>query len=225
MIATQEHPILFNGEMVRAILEGRKTQTRRPIKMPFEGLEFVGWHPEDASIARFMREDAVGTTHWSSRCPYGIPGDRLWVRETWAPVDDLMYGYELDSPEWVMFRADGVLWNTMSKVQGDRGDLVDPDRWSPSIHMPRWASRIDLEVRRVEVQRIQDISQRDALYEGCPGGRDELNRRTVEMLSDSSTGAAMRVWFRDQWDAIYADRGLGWDVNPWVWGIYFRRVP
>jgi len=226
------HPILFNDEMVRAILEGRKTQTRRPIK------------PQPAEC-RWI--DRILTMKWKSTifnphrvkprneilvgCPYGQPGDRLWVRETFGVISPESVGDE----QWYQIRqkrsfrihpesnrVDGIA-GAIYRADGEFEFAPGYEKWHPSIHMPRWASRIDLEIASIRVQRVQDISQRDALYEGCPGGRSELNRRTVEMLSDSGTGAAMRVWFRQQWNAIYADRGLSWDINPWVWVLVFER--
>jgi len=206
------HPILFNDEMVRAILEGRKTQTRRPIKPPVDGLAFTGWHPEDMSIALFAREDEVGKTHWSSRCPYGIPGDRLWVRETWQLLVTCAVGWGDGPDDWDydVEEAEGI-----PKQLPYDGEVVyratDPEAatwWHPSIHMPRWASRIDLEVTDVRVQRLRDIEWRDVKAEG------------IDLSSLVSRGRNRDIdaghLFAEQWDAIYADRGLGWNANPWV---------
>jgi len=147
--------------------------------------------------------------YWCQKwCPYQV-GDHLWVRETWAPYDELVLGYALDSPEWVVFRADGKMWNTHTHCYADKGDLIDPARWRPSIHMPRWASRITLEITGVRMERVQNILERDAEAEGVhptPEFWPDPHRHAFELL----------------WDSIYAKRGLGWDVNPWVWALEFR---
>jgi hypothetical protein len=183
-MANNNRPITFNAEMIRAILDGRKTQTRRIMKPGIAG-------------------DA---------CPFGQPGDRLWVRETWqGPLFDLedMEAYAEDSskfenPNYCQYAADG----------GPRPEYVDADDnlrhgWCPSIHMPRWASRITLEITGVRVERLNDISDQDALAEGCS---------TDDMMS----GEALSDVFGRVWRDIYgAD---SWFENPWVWCISFRRV-
>lgn len=172
----KERPILFSGPMVRAILEGRKTQTRRVVK------------PQPAHIA------GIGTvlnidTITGKACPYGKPGDRLWVRETWD-------GVRLDGGgALVSYRADG-----------DK-PVTDDGRWHPSIHMPRWASRITLEVVSVRVERLQEISEEDAMAEGVA-------------LAENYRGPVAH--FASLWEQI---NGLGsWNANPWVWVVEFRRV-
>lgn len=184
----KERPILFSGEMVRAILDGRKTQTRRVLTGDFDGdFDRDGWPlvtwPSTGCLTRATPR-------------YGGPGDRLWVRETWgvdAPLDDVRRAYEdvtggsLGAS--VYYRADRVHENT---------GLT----WKPSIHMPRWASRIILEITNIRVERVQDISQTDVMAEGTQGKRS----------------------FANLWDSINAARGYGWDANPWVWVVEFRRV-
>lgn len=177
----KERPILFNGEMVRAILAGRKTQTRRAVKpQPVEGCWMGGprngvWD-ERTGMAWF------GQT-W--RCPCGVSGDCLWVRETWCSDP------EPSQPERVCYRA----------TAGDESFI----RWKPAIHMPRWASRITLEIAEVRVQRLQDISEEDARAEG------------VENVY------CARDCFADLWDSINGKRAP-WSSNPWVWAISFRKV-
>lgn len=162
-------PILFSGEMVRAILEGRKTQTRRVVK------------PQPAYVI-----DSV----WV--CPYGRPGDGLWVRETWAPNSQAgVFSYAAD---W----AAGV---------------KHVSRWRPSIHMPRAASRISLEVVGVRVERLREISEADALAEGCADS---------EMVDGVPMWCSAVEKYMDLWEKINGEGS--WAVNPWVWVVEFRRV-
>lgn len=216
-------PILFSEPMVRAILEGRKTQTRRICKARTQYQADI--------IAGAVMEDMVGKddgTHeglaWQRfGCPYGQPGDRLWVRETWAPGDKMVFGTEKEDPETVLFRAD------LSALHWDGEAMATPldtyafnwkvVRWKPSIHMPRWASRITLEVLAVRVERLQDISAADALAEGAPewaydpvqGDRYPARAPGLE-----------RHWYMQLWESI---NGAGsWDANPWVWVVEFKRM-
>ena len=161
----KERPILFSGPMVRAILNGTKTQTRRVMR-PGERVEKM----------------------ILNKSPYGIPGDRLWVRETWTGADDPAHKHA------VHYRADG-----------ERAC-----RWRPSILMPRWASRITLEVTGIRIERLCDITERDALAEGCVG--------------DGHVTVDARAAFKLLWGSLNAKRGYGWDANPWVWVIHFKRI-
>jgi hypothetical protein len=163
----KERPILFNGEMVRAILAGQKTQTRR--------------------IPPKTQQDALF-------CPYGHPGDRLWVRERWAAdmsFDDL-------PPRMLQPRGMPIYYHATTQCMDYK--------WRPSIHMPRWASRITLEITDIRVERVQDISEEDVQAEGF------------------SDRPASKNKFRIAWDLLYWKRGLGWDVNPWVWVVTFKRA-
>ena len=219
MTAPKEHPILFSGAMVRAILDGRKTQTRRVVKpQPDEVFERSGdvllaWGEEARSV--------------SVQCPYGAPGDLLWVREThayiWpAPVDNGMV-YDDEHPEGrpirrdeceVEYRAD-----TGNAYPGDwppedaRGNSEAP-KWSPSIFMPRWASRLTLRVTDVRVERLQSISEADAEAEGAE----------PILVPPDGGSCPFCEGFRRLWDSINAKRGHGWDTNPWVWVVSFERV-
>lgn len=197
-----ERPIIFNGDMVRAILDGRQTQTRRPI-VPQPVSFRNGWYDWGYAVGA-SRATSPKSVFWNAEayaergeapplapyCPFGQPGDRLWVRETWWPE---MY-YE---PCPVLYATDA-----------DRPPMGF--RWRPSIHMPRWASRITLEITDVRVQRLQEISLADIEHEGV----DYWN------APDKSPADA----FSTAWDSIYAKRGLGWEQNPWVWAITFRRL-
>jgi len=191
---TRERPIIFSAPMVRAILAGQKTQTRRVIKpqpdVPNPG---TNW-----------------TIAMSSNCPYGHPGARLWVRETCRAVE-LIPGW--GGVNYLAGGGDIKIENTESavaqwwKLYGYRGGC---GMTVPPIHMPRWASRISLEITGVRVERVQDISEADALAEG------------VDRTNTSLPGYATER-FRRLWDSINAARGFGWEVNPWVWVIEFRR--
>jgi hypothetical protein len=195
----KERPILFNAEMVRAILDGRKTQTRRIMK-------FVETNQPPTNPDKFIATDGFLAT-----CPYGIPGDRLWVRETWCAVADGPIGicpgiaYRVDnSIAWRDTLPDGTTVYNASKPQ--------IWKWRPSIHMPRWASRITLEVVSVRVERVQDIGDTDALAEGIYPITDSLS---------NCNGA--RYYFQSLWDSINA-APHAWADNPWVWVVEFRKV-
>ena len=203
--AIKERPILFSGEMVRAILDGRKTQTRRVVKeLPGGRGGPVGdhvkfWRKGNEDPGRWCGCDGLGSLGWV-KCPFGVPGDRLWVRETW---------HANHTKEVVHYRADyGEHDPFREETCGEDHSLVG-ERWRPSIHMPRWASRITLEVTDVRVERLQEITNGEARAEGFP-------------VDESGT------WWRDRfhsgWDALNAKRGFGWDTNPWVWVVEFKRV-
>jgi hypothetical protein len=224
-------PILFSGAMVRALLDGRKTQTRRVVKAP-KGLsnpaDFlcvrpggVNWKDEPVGPAvAFGPRDAV---EWAY-CPYGTIGDRLWVRETWAELAL----YSLD--------AEGVQeYRTVYRADGEADGLaLVGDRWRPSIHMPRWASRITLEITGVRVERVADISEADAVAEGVGAWREEWSEKEkAEAFLLSATGQLNvadpntigRRLYRMLWDSINGGTpGCSWVANPWVWALEFRRV-
>ena len=204
-----ERPILFSGPMVRAILEGRKTQTRRtckPVQPNSDGIWPAGRVPD---------------------CPYGAPGDLLWVRETWAhyqcvdhirradgrafsEVSDGLAGYKADGFEGIEDFRKHVKLMSGSACESVE---INGDRWRPSIHMPRWASRITLKVTDVRVERLQQISEADANAEGVVrheweydnGEGPETDRAAFECLWSHINGA-------DSWAA-----------NPWVWVVSFER--
>ncbi len=184
----KERPILFSGPMVRAIRDGRKTQTRRILKP--QGAVLT-----DEKARSFGIRPPQTRNHPVVPCPYGQPGDRLWVRETWAPHADM-------PTRAAIYRCDRG---------GDYQDTTTPNfRWSPSIHMPRWASRITLEIVSVRVERLNDISAEDAELEGC-------NR-----FVDSSGSYDARVQFCELWESIHGHGS--WDLNQWVWVVEFKEV-
>jgi hypothetical protein len=181
-----EHPILFSGPMVRAILEGRKTQTRRVIRNP-------------SRLVNLMMAGEAG--EW---CPYGQTGDLLWVRETWAPNEVLPIA---DRPSGAaIYRADERYSAT----------------WRPSIHMPRWASRLTLRLTDVRVQRLQEITGRDAVAEGI----EKVPAKNVPPELAGAWSANETVFaFARLWDSINAKRGYSWDSNPFCWALTFEEAP
>lgn len=217
-----ERPILFAAPMVRAVLDDTKGQTRRVLKLqPPEGTTSVAifHHPDDRDgRPRFWSLGADPEAHgatdylqpdWVVTCPYGQPGDRLWVREAWACLDS-----HIRPGSRLAFRA-----NT---PDGERIRVDAP--WRPSIHMPRWASRINLEITGVRVERLKSITEADALAEGIEPYRGPL--RWLRYL-DAITGEPIHNTARDAylalWDAINGAGSAA--TNPWVWAVTFRRLP
>lgn len=198
-----EKPILFSGAMVRAILEGHKTQTRRVLKGI--ALEMLG----DGFTAEYVAD--TGNAAW---CPYGRPGDRIWVRETFSRCgcDGCTKAWPMPWPlgkdnHPVLYRA------TRNGTSG----LV----WRPSIFMPRWASRITLEVTKVRVERVQEISEEDANAEGLTSNYQDGIACSSIPPERHKWHQPKRVFFSALWDSLNAKRGFGWDANPWVWVIEF----
>lgn len=229
--AVKIRPIIFSGPMVRAIIGGRKTQTRRIIKLSTTNAD-RSWRLDchDVGAAIFTRPNRVVMGHEvvtecvKIECPYGQPDDRLWVRETWAvdadiaqarrEHEDMMPGLR----HGPYFRADPVHENS---------GLI----WRPAIHMPRWASRITLEVTGVRVERLQDISENDAKAEGINWSYDRdpfasgpsACRYGNSALPGRGFNTA-KFAFENLWDSINAKRAP-WSSNPWVWVIEFRLLP
>jgi len=227
----RELPILFSGPMVRAILEGRKTVTRRVFAPEHMTWPRKGFYETHALRGGELMTTGFGPFHperWLSYCPYGQPGDRLWVRETWAvqrhePCLPHERDYQdLISPV-VRYRADG----STRRIQGDRSTGVGVyhgavEKTRVSIHMPRWASRITLEVTGVRVERLQDISTEQAVAEGMhtfphKGGTAYAWSADDKHGHASATGAMRWIW-----DQINGEGA--WHANPWVWVVEFRRV-
>ena len=213
----KERAIIFSGGMVRAILEGRKTQTRRVVKWPVS----ISDHGVSHS-PMVMR----GGIWWKPEeiCSYGRPGDRLWVRESfnWSADDELLLGENhRKCPERAGWRADNVVWRADGERQHPEWGTA---RWRTSIHLPRWASRITLEVVRVRVERVQEITPTDAIAEGCVwfGKYDHPIRGGIPSLLEQRTPVQE---FAKIWTEINAKRGWGWEVNPWVWVVEFRKMP
>ncbi len=210
----KERPILFSGPMVRAILDGRKTQTRRAMKPQprFNPHQGDGcWYPEKtkrelsyANEGHFRRGVARDFS------PYGKPGDRLWVRETWLPHYRHWTTESGDTRENldIQYDADGTFRNIRDYEVPTNWSVPDRPGRQPSIFMPRWASRLTLEITGVRVERLQEISGKDCVAEGSPSGQ----------------WAPPIMYFKELWNGINAARGFGWDANPWVWVIEFRRA-
>lgn len=223
--ATNEKPILFNGEMVRAILSGRKTQTRRIVKPQppgyideLHGNDLRGRAPyriehyETGCILGSGFEDDDNVLY---RCPFGVPGDRLWVRESFRfTCDEKSFScvaYEADGTARQMLCLDGGDGDPIGVGKACRPAIFESLKWRPSIHMPRWASRITLKVTDVRVQRVQDISEEDAIAEGC-------------QCAGVPASLTNRGAFAKLWDSINAKDGNGWAANPWVWAVTFKRA-
>ncbi|HEU0077665.1 MAG TPA: hypothetical protein VFQ76_08460 [Longimicrobiaceae bacterium] len=214
----KERPILFSGEMVRALLDGRKTQTRRLVTpQPFSNGRWVkelgdivcynDYLPPDAFM--WQRRPGVVLSNyeddWTNECcPYGQPGDRLWVRETWGLQ---VPGDLTDWHRGTVRAMSRPLEHWRLEYAADWGPNQDASYWRPSIHMPRWASRITLEVTSVRVERLQDISGEDVKAEGVVFD---------EMFSKQDHFARL-------WDSLNGKRAP-WESNPWVWVVSFARV-
>lgn len=219
----KERPILFNAEMVRAILDGRKTQTRRPVK-PQPDMEIDGETCPDGSGGWSWVPVWPEGHKWSGRtlgwagCPLGRPGDRLWVRETWA--------HDAPSLEECRARLEDGLAGGLPYGPYYRTDSVHEGtglRWRPSIHMPRWASRILLEITAVRVERVQDITLESARAEGITEYLSEfLPSQCTEAEDDGWRNRTSIENYRHLWESLYGP--LAWAINPWVWVIEFRRI-
>jgi len=224
----KEHPIPFSGPMVRAILAGMKTQTRRVVKpQPPMLCEYKINGAQSHALCFGPKNVCVPPTARSSDhrlpCPYGAPGDRLWLKENWK-----FCGWSEDGEPQIEYAADGEkLWRTISEESVDRVNEIWEDlstlenraidgisadrRWRSSQFMFRWASRITLEVVSVRVERLQEISEEDARAEGWP------------YVHDVGGGSLASAWFRALWDSINGTKHP-WASNPWVWAVEFKRV-
>ena len=232
MLETKERPILFSAPMVRALLDGRKTVTRRACK------------PQPSVSAHTTSADGSPMTSWWEtgkdivRCPYGQPGDRLWVRETFALLgnedgvcvdwaDNVIKGDEQDAAR--IYRAscppgDYGLAQIPAKAEWkpDTEAMEYDGAWRPSIHMPRWASRILLEVTGVRVERLQDISGEQALAEGIYSNPDANGMYTPDGDYHTSKQDGPVRAFAALWEKINGDNA--WNANPWVWVVKFKRA-
>lgn len=240
LAGVRERPILLSSPMIRAILDGRKTQTRRAVSPR-------GWNPNRMTLSKVVHhsESRIGTQayfgddNWGAPCPFGSPGERLWVRETWAahPLD------ESEPPARILFAADGANYDFDVVGNARRGprnlDRVDEtgewvvERWRPSIHMPRWACRLTLEITSARVERLQDISDADIEAEGTSawveaGGvvyTPVAGFDGAQLNDDGKTITVKpnRVCFASLWDSV-SPANLRWRSNPWVWVVSFKRL-
>lgn len=244
----RERPILFSGPMVRASLSGDKTQTRRLVTVPWakgsRARPYEPYYTDSDGVLKMA--DEYGDWHTFAErvaCPFGAVGDRLYVRETWAALQ-LSYDYESGHCEEVENLGsiprtdprtkDGGVFSrpryTVAYRSDDRWEARREDRgfdWTPSIHMPRWASRLFLEVTGVRVERLQAITEADAWAEGVAECANALDDAAI-CARAKAMGACIddaRPSFAALWDSLYgAKPGQSWDDSPWVWVVEFRRV-
>lgn len=217
----KERGMIFNADMVRAILDGRKTQTRRIMKPQPEPCPRGGhWWPSNVFKTMLHVEDEMqnGKGGWGGlvgdACPFGDLGDRIWVRETWAEAG-------ASAPDLKLYRA-----NYPEHVPSiyENVPLAEEIRWTPSIHMPRWASRILLEITDVRVERLNAISEEDAEAEGIDMEALYDSQDCYDCIADHNMTGRPTVTgaFKYLWESIYGEEG--WKSNPWVWVIEFKRV-
>jgi len=190
--------IIFTGDSIRAIMDGRKTMTRRPIKPQPKIVTAI--YPDASIETELLFRNGDQRIH----CPYKI-GQELWVRETFAhcPTD-------FKDTKGIIYKADAKY-----------NDYVGGHEWLSPRFMPRWASRITLKITDVRVQRIQEISDEDAIVEGVEVHLDD----GVAYYGPLNRGHAdPRIAFKWIWDSIYLKKGMGWDLNPYVWAIAFEKT-
>ncbi len=230
---TRERPILFGAPMVRALLAGTKSQTRRvftPQSTPWINHYMEGgaspsdWKAEcgdDGDPRMWWWLSGAAAQEPIGSCPYGVPGDRLWVRETfYCDHSDYPTAPRRELLPLMEYRADHDCssWEAGCPCRDENGR----GSWRPSIFMPRWASRITLEVTEVRVQHVQDISEEDAKAEGV---------NLTETIDGTVNGEPARIAFMEAkyafavlWNSINEKRGHGWQTNPWCWCVSFKRV-
>ncbi len=257
----KERPILFSAPMVRALLDGTKTQTRRALKPQppadaplimvgeyapalidrrgemYPGADVFGAEFDDGSdtlVVGGAVDAGTGIVAWCLKCPFGEPGDRLWVREAFAPyrmrgtgvpsgIADADYACLKDGTQ--VWRSPPAVFPCLSEYAPGAFDVV---RWRPSIHMPRWASRITLEITDVRVQRLHDISNMDAISEGVEDVSPDPDRWSrwrdyfPERGAPKGAFSAARLSFLSLWESINSTKSVV--ANPWVWALTFKRV-
>lgn len=250
--AVRETGILFRGPLVVGILNGRKTETRRTRSLDTVNGAPDAWRaPHMNDGGRWIFRNVNGADPFVVRCPYGEPGDRLWVRETFAHAapGTRLVAYRADGEcgAWIDDGDGGRLWNRhggIIEVPGAAGPSwglgAFGGRWRPSIHMPRWACRILLDVLQVSVARVQDITTGQIWNEGVqipvsergsplwrlsspnPAGKVPSSYLPGDARAAASVDDVARAHWADLWDTTNWKRGFGWDLNPWVWVIRFR---
>lgn len=211
----KERGMIFNGEMVRAILDGRKTQTRRIVSERHLNLIDLGSKIGECYPLECGIDHANSQSYYREHCPFGKPGDRIWVRETWAEAG-------AGAPELKLYRA-----NYPAHVPSHYENVPSAEdiRWTPSIHMPRWASRILLEITDVRVERLNGISEAEAQAEGIDMEALADSQDCYDCIADHNmTGRpTTKGAFKYLWESIYGEEN--WQANPWVWVIEFKVVP
>jgi uncharacterized protein YqfB (UPF0267 family) len=244
-----ERPILFSTPMVQAILAGKKTMTRRVIKQKYDNTH-IEWKTDKYGTQLVeIQNDVEGETFgknpdgttWHKllgyrplQCPYGKPGDILWVRETWG-------NYSADDPEsnavYNLYRADYPQDAKGYWYEPEHINFCDFPRWRPSIHMPRTACRIRLKITDVRAERLQKITEEDARAEGIDeqeiikawnsiykhkgGFKEKISENLVKLFG---TNSHIVYVFKSLWNNINYERGYGWDTNPWVWVVVFEKI-
>lgn len=233
----RERPIIFSAPMVRAILDGRKTQTRRAFSDRV--VKLMDLAASIGEVSWFMNEGFLqknDSAYIEQFCPYGKPGDRLWVREAW----DFLPDSGPDEPNAAMIRYwAGGEWERRVVPDGFNPLIYGHEKVRPSIHMPRWASRITLEIVSVRVERLQDISEADAIAEGAqlftdiPVGIPTHSPSRWSMESPKTTDQCLssaRYAFANYFCVVNGKGRRGvldcapWDANPWIWVVEFKRV-
>ena len=229
---TSTKPILFSGPMeMRAILDGRKTQTRRVVTpqptMEVRYQQRMWGHPTLGG--EFAESVFGGCMSKLSPCPYGCPGDLLWVRESWAQVPATAYRHSCGVPQTV--NPDDEYWAAIYRATFDRSQGGIP--WRSSIHMPKWACRLWLRVTDVRVQRVQEISAKDIIAEGAVVRSHDVeafamigaNPKCPVSAFDNCVYPDLRSLWAAGWDSINSKRpGCSWADNPWVWAVTFERT-
>lgn len=242
-----ERPTYFrepsSDAMVRALLDGSKTQTRRPVNLHF--IDDVELRVYEGVLQTCCVGNWTNVTPGPSfskpvKCPFGVPGDLLWVKECWQ-VKNWSDGEcaKAGCPDAVKHPKETMYgFSTRAIYRASYNNAIgSPGLWRPSIHMPRWASRITRKVKRTWVERLQDISKADALAEGLSKCTKDDGRTWKYGIPDrdglpgtDDVGWPWREWqvdpvqaFYKLWDSIYATKGYGWAENPWVWGCEFER--
>lgn len=216
----KHRPILFSTAMVQAILEGRKTQTRRTVKpQPDSKATLFSYQPDQWPkkpwIAKFKFKEIEGAPYYEVtndyKCPYGEPGDILYVRETWKPEnmkshDEYLVGvrYKADD-SWKQIPIFGPVYNAFHAGKGKS--------WQPSLFMPKEAARLFLRITDIRVERLQDISEEDCLKEGI---------ESVKVSEAAYHSGTYGEWFRELWQSINGPES--WEANPWVWVVSFERT-
>ncbi len=223
-----ERGMIFNAEMVRALLDDRKTQTRRIMKVQPEsnqlGLLLITDSTKRSDIGKYHWAESNATgNHVRSKlflCPFGAVGDRIWVREGFFPAPLEMQSEPPRKTMWNIAYRDGMQMEKLAPAEYNP-TIYNYERWTPSIHMPRWASRILLEITDVRVERLNAISEEDARAEGIIDGGC-LNCGEPEPCGCANPEPDATDAFAYLWQSIYGQ--ASWNANPWVWVIVFKRV-
>lgn len=215
----KERPILFSTDMIKAILDGKKTMTRRIVKpQPYQQgwagtipLYQFGEYTHGHKLHGQFKQDEIFEV-----CPYGLPDDRLWVRETWAAMALYDKLPPINIPEGT------PIWYKDSDVDMPSGCGDDMGKWRPSIFIPRWASRITLEITEVRVERLQEIQPYDAEKEGFALAGLKQCCSACDTKDHSYYGG--HIHFAEYWQKLNAKRGYSWESNPWVWVVSFKKL-